>query len=77
MDEKLSNILMRIFDLKTQEIEPSLNQVSIANWDSLTHMDLISTIEKEYCVTLSMEDIMEMTSILGILNVLKKTQVVK
>lgn len=72
MDEKILEILSRTFNLKKEDIDPSLTQKEIENWDSLTHMDLITTIEKEYNISLTMEDILEMNSIMGIQNVIHK-----
>ena len=35
----------------------------IGNWDSLTHMDLIASLEETFSIQLSMDEIMEMKDI--------------
>jgi acyl carrier protein len=35
----------------------------VGNWDSLTHMDLIASLEETFSIQLSMDEIMEMRDI--------------
>lgn len=72
MNPKFTQLLATIFDIKPQEVNESLNKENVAKWDSLTHMDLINSIEKEYNVQLSMEDILEMVSVSNIVAILNR-----
>ena len=44
--EKLNNILCEVFRLKGNELDDKLTMEDIESWDSLTHMDLITSIEE-------------------------------
>lgn len=75
MNAKLARLLADIFNIRVSEMNESLQQRDIARWDSLTHMDLITSLEREYDVELSMEDIMGMTSIAKIIAVLQSYEI--
>tara|TARA_B100000579_G_scaffold424988_1_gene430133 strand:- start:244 stop:483 length:240 start_codon:yes stop_codon:yes gene_type:complete len=71
MNEKFIKILSEVFSIPLEEINPSLSQKDIDNWDSLKQMDLILSLEKEYNITLGITDIQKMISVKGIITVLK------
>ncbi len=71
MNDRLKNLLATIFDMKPSEINASLTQEQIYKWDSLTHMELITSLEKEFQTEFSMEEIVEMTSITNIISLLE------
>ena len=71
MDEKLKRLLMNIFNLTENEFSFNLTKQDITNWDSLKHMELITTIEKEFQVNLEMLEIVRMQSIPDIIDILK------
>jgi acyl carrier protein len=71
MTGRLLQILAKVFDLKIENITLDLQQANVNKWDSLTHMDLINSLENEFHITLSMEDIVEMTSVGNIISILK------
>ena len=56
--EKLNNILCEVFRLKGNELDDKLTMEDIESWDSLTHMDLITSIEEGLDIQLTMDDIM-------------------
>lgn len=76
MDNNLVKLLAAVFDIKPTEIHENLKKQDIARWDSLTHMDLITAIEREYHIELSMEEITEMTTISNIISILEKRELV-
>ena len=61
--KKLDNILCDVFRLKKDELNDNLTMQDIEEWDSLTHMDLITSIENDLEIELSMDDIMNMKDI--------------
>lgn len=71
MDDKLSQILKNVFTLSDKEFRDDLAKEDISNWDSLRHMDLIATIEAEYDITLSMQDILAINSFPVLTEILK------
>ena len=55
-------ILVDLFKISIEEAKKDLGMNDIANWDSLTHMNLIVTVEDELGIELSGDDIAEMIS---------------
>jgi acyl carrier protein len=66
--------ILKIFHSVFGEVEISRanNVDNIDSWDSLTHMDLILAIEKEFSVKLSFHEIAELTSVQNIIETLEK-----
>jgi acyl carrier protein len=60
---KLDEILCKIFRMDTNQLADNLTMEEVSGWDSLTHMDLISSLEEEFSVQLTMDEIMRMTDI--------------
>ena len=54
-----------IFDGKHEEFD---------EWDSLTHMNLVSALEEEFGISLSVDDISEMDTVMRVLETVKKLQ---
>jgi acyl carrier protein len=61
--EKLNSILCEVLSLSAGDLSDNLAMVDVEGWDSLSHMDLIASIEEEMSIELSADDIMIMTSI--------------
>ena len=61
LDVKLEVLLKKVF--KIQKIDLEVSIVDISEWDSLTHVQLISAIEKEFKIKIKFDDAMIMTSI--------------
>ena len=60
--EKYNNIFMNIFDVSEEELNGNFRFDSIDEWDSLTHMDLISQLEDEFDVMFETNDILSYQS---------------
>lgn len=71
MNNKLKDLLAEVFEMRSSEITIELTKDDIDGWDSLTQMDLVTSIEKEFDVELEMLEIVEMTSIEKIIEILK------
>lgn len=71
MNAKLKTVLAGIFGLKEDGITPQTSKEDVANWDSLKQMDLVMTVEQEFDIALDIEDIVSMTSVGKIIEVLK------
>jgi len=70
LNDKLKSVLSDVFDLKVDEINDTLSKDDISNWDSLTQMDLIVSLENEFGIELNFEEIVKMNSVKCILEVL-------
>ena len=72
MNKKATRILSNVFGIKEADIHPDLTKADVGSWDSLKQMDLVTTLEKEYNITLGIPDIVKMQSVKAILEVLKE-----
>lgn len=70
--EKLNKILCDVFRLKDDELNDTLTMEDIEKWDSLTHMDLVTSIEEGLNIQLTMDDIMSMKDIKTIKNIVQE-----
>jgi acyl carrier protein len=70
--EKLNKILCEVFRLKEDELNNTLTMEDIEKWDSLTHMDLVTSIEEGLNIQLTMDDIMSMKDIKTIKNIVQE-----
>ncbi|STX39948.1 acyl carrier protein [Legionella feeleii] len=70
MDQRLAAILANVFGLRKDEIIIDLSKENIGSWDSLKQMDLVVTLEREFNISLEIPDIVQMTSIRSIVDVL-------
>ena len=71
--QKLDEILCQVFRLEQDQLSDELTMEDIDRWDSLTHMDLITSIEEGLAVELTMDEIMAMTDIKTIRNIALKS----
>lgn len=67
--DKLLNVFKEVFD--DDKIDLTSSNTSIENWDSFSHMDLILSLENEFGVTFTNEEIVEMLNIKKIIEILK------
>lgn len=61
--EKVRKIIAETFKIKESEITPQTNMKDIDSWDSLTHMELIVSLEDELGIEFTSDEIMEMTDV--------------
>lgn len=70
MNKRLTRILAEVFGLKESDIHAGLKKADVGTWDSLKQMDLVVSLEREYGVTLEIEDILRMVSVQEIQEIL-------
>lgn len=61
--EKIRKIIAETFKIKESEITPQTNMKDIDSWNSLTHMELIVSLEDELGIEFTADEIMEMTDV--------------
>lgn len=57
MSDKLREIVADIFDLDESGVSPQTGKSNVDSWDSLNHLSLVTAIEKEFRIKLSMAEI--------------------
>ena len=64
--------MSEIFDLPEAEITVEASMSTIDNWDSLSHLQLIAGIEENFNIQIDTEEVLQMTTVENILEILKK-----
>ena len=61
-NQKLINSFQESLGLDTSSIVDSLTYQSVPEWDSISHMILISQLEEDFNVSLETDDVIDMSS---------------
>ena len=69
---KTSKIFEKVFKLKNLDLKPSMCAKDIRNWDSLTNIKLIITIEKEFNIKYEPHEIVIIKNVGELINTIKK-----
>ena len=69
---KLEEIIANIFELDPSKIKKEMTPADIETWDSLSQLNLISTIEKEFQIKLEIDEIFTVMKIGDIYEILSK-----
>ena len=70
--QKVNEIFWDVFDDETLEIVEETTAADIEDWDSLTHITLISEIENEFDFSFSMKDVLGMQNVGEMLDIIEK-----
>ncbi len=71
MNDKLKEILEDIFEESIEDISSTENFSELDNWDSLTYVSLIVSLQKNFSITLTKDEIQKISSTNGILEIFK------
>ena len=71
-ENKLFEIVARVFNVSIDEINYESNPENIENWDSFTGYVLLDEIETNFNVTFTMDESLEIKKIDDFKNILKK-----
>lgn len=72
----VEEVVARVFSLDPSEVTDQSSKDTIAEWDSMGHLSLVTGLEEEFKVSLAIADAMEMTSVQQIKKILKDYGVV-
>lgn len=71
-DVKLKDILVKVLLVDKKEISDDLSRKDVEEWDSMSHLMLVSEIESVFKVALSDDDIIGIHKVSDIKKILKK-----
>jgi acyl carrier protein len=71
MHEKIKAIMAEILDVEVTDIGNDFNPESADNWDSLNNLHLITGLEEEFGITLTMSEIQGMVNFSEIVRVVE------
>ena len=71
MEEKIKKIMSEILEIPEKKITDEFGPDDGSNWDSLSNLQLITALESEFGIKLSMEDIRSMVNFRIIKEIIK------
>jgi acyl carrier protein len=60
IESELKNVMSAVFGISVDDINNNSSSITVKNWDSLKHMNLIVALEEEFEIEFSDDEIMEM-----------------
>ena len=63
MPESIERIVSRVLGVPAESVGDETSPDTLATWDSMAHLNLITAIESEYTISLTPEEAMEMLSV--------------
>lgn len=72
MKERVIQVISRVMDVPTNELNEDSSPDTVKGWDSLKHMNLVLALEEELGVLFTDSQIVEMNSVGLILEILKE-----
>lgn len=73
--QHLQEVIAKAFGITPNDITDELEYQSIPEWDSVSHLVLVTELENAYGITIEMEDVLTMGTVAKIKELLKKYQV--
>ena len=65
-------VVARVFGVPVDSVHDGVSNTSLAEWDSVAHMELILELEAAYGVSVSPQDALDMTDVGAIKRVLSR-----
>jgi acyl carrier protein len=73
--EVFYQVFSKAFEVPVETVHDELAYQEIAEWDSMSHLVLVTELETQYGVSIDMEDILEMGSVSKIAAIMRKYDV--
>jgi len=76
MENRIKKVIGSVFGIEPSSITENDSPESIANWDSLRHMNLVVALEEEFEIEFTEEEIMDMLNYKILYTIIKeKTEI--
>ena len=62
-NDRIHQVVSRVFGIPLEKVTENSSPDNIEKWDSLSHINLIVSIEAEFAINLTPEEAMEMLSV--------------
>jgi acyl carrier protein len=72
MESQVKEIIARVLNIPLDKVTDDLSSGDIPEWDSVGNLAIISTIEQELELEFPLEDLFDLTSVLSIVEEVKK-----
>ena len=70
--ERLNSVFRDVFGDDTITVTDSTTAADIEDWESLTHMTLISAVEEEFDISFNMKDVVKMKNVGNMVDIIQK-----
>lgn len=74
MKEKIYKIFSTVFEIPLNNVNETMSQHTVEQWDSIMHLNLVAEIETELNIVLEPEEIEKMTTLTEVIEVCKSKQ---
>lgn len=74
IEERIKQVMSDVFELEPSQINDESSPDTIESWDSLRGMNLITSLEEEFGIQFSDEEMLELLNYRLILEVIKNKQ---
>jgi acyl carrier protein len=71
-EQRLTRVFQDVFDDDTLEIRPEMTADDVEDWDSLTHINLITAVEKEFKVKFTTAEVTGMKNVGDLIALIEK-----
>lgn len=71
-EEKIKEIFVKIFPEIVDDFDLNRDQSDYENWDSFTHVNLVSEIEDQFSIELETDEIISISSAKSVLELINK-----
>jgi len=71
-EEKIKEIFVKIFPEISTDFDLNRDQSDYENWDSFTHVNLVSEIEDQFSIELETDEIISISSAKSVLELINK-----
>jgi acyl carrier protein len=72
MEDKIKQIFRELFKVKPEDFNDCLDVNTVAGWDSMNHLNLVIALEESFGVSLTTEEVIQMTSVKAIVEILNR-----
>lgn len=57
IEERIKNVMATVFDVNADTIDETASQDTIEDWDSVNHLNLVTSLEEEFSIEIPIEEV--------------------
>ena len=73
---KVKKIVATVFEIEEINVDLAMSPANVENWDSFGQLLLVETIEREFNITLSMEEVFSVITVQDICDILERKNII-
>jgi acyl carrier protein len=72
IEQRLTNVFRDVFNDDTLTIRPDLTASDVEDWDSLSHIDMITAVEREFAIRLTTGEVSSMKNVGDLMTLIQR-----